>query len=403
MQRKNSNLRSIVAISLVTAFCLAGDSMLYIALPLYRHQVGLMSLWEVGVILSVNRFVRLPLNPLVGMLYTRVPIRIGLIAAVLLTAVATFGYGLLEGFWPWLVLRCIWGFAWSILKLGGMFSVVALADDANRGQVMGIHNGLYRLGSLVGMLLGGALTGIYGLKFVAIGFGALALLGLPLIVLFVGSPDRTGRTVVGGKMSVRASIAALLRRSAATRNVLLGGLTVTLVYQGVFVSTLSYVIDHHYSGTVRLFGGAVAAAALAGYLQAARWLWEPFLAAGIGRWSDGPRGRLPLFFASLFLAAICLCLIPVPLPVPVWIAVVLLCLATATAVTTLMDTLAADAAKGSRAGSVALMTAYTIALDLGAALGPFLAYLLLDLQHGMAYAYIGSAALLLLLIRRKYA
>ncbi|MDV2687405.1 hypothetical protein RYX56_23955, partial [Alkalihalophilus lindianensis] len=56
----------VISISLVTAICLVGDSMLYIALPIFWKEVGLDSLWQVGILLSINRFIRLPFNPIIG-------------------------------------------------------------------------------------------------------------------------------------------------------------------------------------------------------------------------------------------------------------------------------------------------------------------------------------------------
>ena len=63
MAEKGRASRQVIVISLITAACLIGDSMLYIVLPICFAQAGLSSLWEVGIILSVNRLVRLPLNP----------------------------------------------------------------------------------------------------------------------------------------------------------------------------------------------------------------------------------------------------------------------------------------------------------------------------------------------------
>lgn len=76
-----------------------------------------MSLFEVGILLSVNRLVRIPLGPLIGKWYERSGVRTGLIIAVMLTLATTAGYAL-QGFWIWLVLRCLWGIAWTFLRLG---------------------------------------------------------------------------------------------------------------------------------------------------------------------------------------------------------------------------------------------------------------------------------------------
>lgn len=66
MAKEERASRQVVVLSLITAACLIGDSMLYIVLPVHFAEAGLASLWEVGIILSVNRLVRLPLNPAVG-------------------------------------------------------------------------------------------------------------------------------------------------------------------------------------------------------------------------------------------------------------------------------------------------------------------------------------------------
>ena len=100
--------RSVVIVALVTAACLAGDSMLYIVLPTQWQAAGLDSLWEVGILLSVNRFIRLPLTPLVGWVYAHVNVRMGVLVAVLLTGALTVGYGYAHDFWVWLGLRQ-WG------------------------------------------------------------------------------------------------------------------------------------------------------------------------------------------------------------------------------------------------------------------------------------------------------
>lgn len=164
-----------ISISLVTAICLVGDSMLYIALPIFWKEVGLDSLWQVGILLSINRFIRLPFNPIIGWVYQKISLKIGLIIAVILGAITTFGYGIITGFIGWLILRGMWGVTWSFFRIGGLAAVIASTTDKNRGKTMGIYNGLYRLGSLFGMLIGGILTPFIGLKHVALLLGVCTL------------------------------------------------------------------------------------------------------------------------------------------------------------------------------------------------------------------------------------
>lgn len=102
------SLRPVVIVALVTALCLAGDSMLYIALPIYWHEVGLEALWQVGVLLSINRLIRLPFNPLIGRLYKHLALKTGLLLAVVIGVLSTAGYGLASGFLAWVLLRGLW-------------------------------------------------------------------------------------------------------------------------------------------------------------------------------------------------------------------------------------------------------------------------------------------------------
>ena len=67
---------------------------------------------------------------------------------------------------------------------------------------------------------------------------------------------------------------------------------------------------------------------------------------------------------------------------------------TATALTTVADALAADVAVG--AAKVKIMTLYSLLIDVGAALGPVLAYVANQYLHPFASCYLAAAALLFL-------
>lgn len=385
----NNGHSSIMIVAIVTAICLLGDSMLYIVLPVYWREAGLNALWEVGILLSINRFVRLPLNPLIGWLYHRMTLRTGLIVAVLLGSAATLGYGLCNGFAVWLLLRAVWGIAWSLLRMGGYFTVISCSDDFNRGRSMGSFNGIYRLGSLIGMLFGGVLAPLVGMKAVAILFGLMALIGLPLVTIFVSNRKATNSAASHSFSGLHAHL-----RSRPVMKLIMSGLSVSFLYT-MMNATLSLVIDTKYAESLALFGALISSTALAGALQAARWVWEPFLAVWFGRKSDGPKGRLPLLFASLVSAGLGFAWIPWPLPVYVWILIVLLVMVTGTAVTTLMDAYASDVGKSSWV--IAVMTAYSVATDLGAALGPTISYWMVELTGNLAYVYLSATAVFLCL------
>ncbi|QQE75101.1 MFS transporter [Brevibacillus composti] len=311
--------KEVIMLAAVTALCMLGDSMLYVVLPLYWREAGLSSLWEVGVLLSVNRLVRVPLNPLVNLWYMRSGGRSGLIAAVLLACVSTASYAL-EGFWLWLAMRCAWGLAWTFLRLGAFSLIVEVSDDSNRGQLMGLYNGIFRLGSLIGMMLGAVLAAWGGLQGAALVFAFASLLALFPVLFsirphFIGRPHGGSAEDDGGEgrchnlrnRQWRARLGKIIfwrSRSAEWRiwrngwvRTMLAGWLVAMCFQGMFAASLSRVIEEFHP--VMLVGGLVLGpAVIAGIVQGVRWLWEPWAAPWFGTLSDR-WGRNRLFVLTM--------------------------------------------------------------------------------------------------------
>lgn len=217
----------VIVVSLITAACLFGDSMLYIVLPVHYQDAGLSSLWEVGIILSMNRLIRLPLNPLVGRLYRVISIRGGILLATLLAAVSTLGYALAESLAVWLLLRAVWGLSWTLLRIGGFFCILDVSDNSTRGYYMGLYNGLYRIGSLVGMLLGGILADFMGFSATAALFGSGTALSMFAALTLSGGRAGAGLPEDGGNSLPRART----RAEGIVLLVLVTGAVEALAYQ----------------------------------------------------------------------------------------------------------------------------------------------------------------------------
>lgn len=396
MAIKERASRQVIVISLITAACLIGDSMLYIVLPICFAQAGLSSLWEVGIILSVNRLVRLPLNPLVGWLYRHMSDRTGIFIATVLATITTFGYAFANGFVEWLLLRCLWGLSWTLLRLGGFYCILNVSSDDDRGYFMGLYNGLYRLGSLAGMLLGGIFADWLGFSLTCIVFGVSTAATIVLGFIFVPRGN-SGPTT--GVQTEERSLSWLWKDNAVLW-VMATGLVVALIYQGLYAATLSELIRIHFGSSITLFSGiAVGAATLGGVLQAIRWGWEPWLAPGIGVLSDRRFGRRSMMVASLAFGMVMFGLVALSLPLPLWLLALIGIQLAGTSLTTIADSVASDTASV-RGGRVFMMW-YSFAVDLGAAIGPILAYLLNDIW-GMDTAYMGTAVLLLIFAVKWY-
>jgi MFS family permease len=379
--------KTVVIISLITAVCLLGNSMLYVTLPLFWQEVGLTSLWEVGVLLSINRIVRLPLNAVIGWLYSKITIRLALAIAVFFAAIATLGYGVFTGFGVWLLLRVFWGAAWSLLKLGGFFTVLMEAKDNDRGRLLGKYNGLHRLGDFLGMLVGGYLTGVVGFRVTLLLFGFIILLSLPISIIY--APNYKVRDT-----KIEGTILDKTKCSFPFLRVIFGGVVIAMIFEGVIASTLSLLVESHYREGIFILGMSMTIATLSGFLQGIRWLWEPFLAPLIGSRSDEKGNRKSPFLLFLFIGSIALLVATLNLSLPIWILVILILMLTATALVTLSDSLASDLAQ--KNSSIKTMTIYTIALDVGAALGPFVSYQLLRIESGLFLIYLSGSVLLII-------
>ena len=391
-QASSLSRRQVIIFALITASLVAGDSMLYVVLPVHWKSAGLSSLWEVGLLLSLNRLARLPLNPFAGWAYSKISTKTGAVLAGLIAVGTTLGYGLVERLAAWAVLRVLWGLSWSFLKLGGLLTVMDVAGENERGYLVGLYSGVYRLGSLAGMLGGGLIADLFGLKITAFACACLAVPGVlaALFLLKRISPER--RNEASAQKGDKPSVLSVLR-SPTLLWVLLACLMVKLLTEGFFMSTLSPLLEHHWGETISCFGLALGCASVSGFIQSLRWGWDPLLSPLVGHISDGRLGRVGMFAGGCWVCAGLLALTVLKLPFWPWMGLLIGFLVCCTVMTTLSDALATDVAADSQA--VVVITAYTFAIDLGAALGPLGGFAAIEFW-GMDAAYLLCAALMAL-------
>jgi predicted MFS family arabinose efflux permease len=242
------------------------------------------------------------------------------------------------------------------------------------------------------MLGGGLLADLIGLKATAFACAALAVPGLiaALLLLKRISPER--RNAASQDTKEKGSVLRVLR-SPTLLWVLLACLVVKLLTEGFFMSTLSPLLEHHWGASISCFGLALGCATVAGFIQSLRWGWDPVLSPLVGRISDGRLGRVGMFAGGCWVCAALLALTVFPLPFWPWMGLLIGFLVCSTVMTTLSDALATDVAAESQA--VVVITAYTFAIDLGAALGPLGGFAAIELW-GMDAAYLLCAALMAL-------
>ena len=382
-----STQKRVVGIALITAVAVLGDAMLFIVLPLYWREFGLTAIWQIGVLLSINRFVRLPINPLVGLFYKHFQLRTGVFIAVTLAVVTTFSYGTIQSFWILVVMRALWGVAWSLLRLGGFLTVIDVTDDHNRGKYVGLYNGLWGLGGLIGMLAGGFLVDQTSIFFVTTIFAVLGALSIPAIMLLVPDSKRTNEK----------EISSLIKKRWLTpyvSMVFVTGATMGFIVFGLFASTLSPLIEATYIEQWTVAQFTIGAASLAGILQAIRWGWDPFLAPWIGKQLHSKQRMLKVLLIPLFLGGTMFIVLGNIQSIFILIVGLLIFQLLSTIFVTTTDTIATNAA--AHLDKVKVMTVHTVVVDIGAALGPFVTFSLLGII-GLSSVYMAAGFLLILL------
>jgi MFS family permease len=168
-------------VSTVVALSLLGDALLYAVLPAEPGQFGVL-VWQVGVLLGINRFVRLITNELAGRLVQKRRSNRPLIWAVVAGSLITAAYALPVGFWGLLILRIAWGACWSLFRVEGYMSALILSSDRNRGRIFAAYQAITRIGQGGGVLIGGFLSDLLGIPRTFLIFGICTFCGLALAI-----------------------------------------------------------------------------------------------------------------------------------------------------------------------------------------------------------------------------
>jgi MFS family permease len=123
-------------------------------------------------------FLAAPLAPLI---MARLGAKRLMLAALVLTALCLLGTKLWVNFWYWLPLRFLMGAAGSVLWIASEAWINTLAQDHNRGRILGIYGTAGALGLALGPLVL-ALAGSEGWAAYLIGVALLGLGGLTLLI-----------------------------------------------------------------------------------------------------------------------------------------------------------------------------------------------------------------------------
>ncbi|WP_409303893.1 MFS transporter [Peribacillus sp. SCS-155] len=311
--------------------------------------------------------------------------------AILFSGLTTIGYGLVKDFEIWILLRSLWG-SWSLLKLGAYLLILQLATDADRGSFMGTYNGLYRLGSLFGMLIGGLFADWFGVTIISVVIGLLAFTSIPILYKYLPkSLDQEVDTVNAPTLLTNFRVFKDRKLIQTFTTAFL----VIMLLDGMLTANLSHVIQVKFNDQVNIFGLIFGAATLAGVMQAIRWGVAPYVVSKVGMALDNTEKKNRILTGFLILAFFLLAVIPLDLPLIIWLPVLLVHLLVSSSLTTVIDTLSSQYASRVK-NKIFVMTSFTVIADLGAALGPIAGYSL-EAAIGLNNVFFVASLICLLL------
>ena len=352
--------RSVILVASAVAFSLLGDQALYAVLPVHFKALNLFP-YQVGILLSVNRWIRLITNHLAERITARVDTKWVMPLVLLVSALICVIYGLGYPFPAVLGARLLWGLCWSFLRQIGIMTTVGSTVTSGAGKAVGYYTGISRIGSIAGCFIGALLFDIAGYRSTFIIFGILTLLGIPLGYasqksIQVQKPDAKPKAVSG--------------RNGNTALLVFFGFVVGCVGPGLVMSTLGFILNNQFGSFIPTGTVLVGIATINGSLLALRHiigtLGAPFFGAFVDRIGHR-KGAFICFTAStltLFTAMAAQGLL-------LLLSAILLFFISAAIAMVLLSTKAAT--QGARA-----YASFATALDLGAAVGPIVGWTLLE-------------------------
>lgn len=373
-----------------------GDATMYTVLPTHTADAGI-TLAAVGIMLGVNRAVRLFLNGPAGLAYDRFPRRRLFIPALFIGALSTALYALTHGFWPLLIARMLWGLAWSGIWVGGASMILDVTTARDRGRWTGLYQTWFFLGSALGSLSGGALTDTVGYTATMwIGASLTAFGGVVALLLLPetrSSPARN-RAAHSPSETTRPRLRANgdLWFAAALQGVN------RFVISGMLSATMGLLVQNQFQNSSIALGIAT----LTGLLMAGQTLFSMLFAPVSGILSDRLGSRQRVIVLGLIAGVLGTALLAWGAPAAIIIGALLVAAAKAglqSMATTLTGDVVSETQRGRAIGAL-----YT-AGDLGSAIGPSVAYALLPLVHLPGIYWLSAAIFgftLVLTVARKH-
>jgi MFS family permease len=374
----------IIAIAAATALSLLGDITLYTVLPSYYGHLGLSPL-QVGVLLSVHRWVRLISNRLAEKCYRVNPVIFWLAPAYFLASLVTVSYGYFQIFMILFFARILWGVSFSFIRQAGIMTVKAASSDTHLGKAMGYYRGITLTGWLFGTLLGGFGCDHFGWTFTLVTLGIISMGAVPFSIWsqkeihhVPPSPTTAGGIPVNFKL-------------------MLCGFIMGIVDLGLIIPTFGLMVKEQIGLSTNLWGYSLGVASITGIVLAVRWSLDILGSPVAGALADriGRKRFLPIVF---FGGSLALILASVPFGISWLIGCIMIVFLSSNLLAILIAAWAGE--RGSKG-----IADYATGMDFGMALGPLIGWGIVHFYLPTYLIFITGAVFYILggMITRKHA
>ena len=377
---------------------LLGDSSLYVLLPIYAQEIGI-PIGLVGILLSINRFIRLGTNQLVRNLYIKIGGKNLFLISIILSSMTTFLYGLPVGFVVFMIARAVWGGCWSSMRFVNFVKIGEYSNDHTRGKLTGIFNSIVRLGSLAATLMGGVCAELIGYRNTYYLFALLTIsICLPLVILSsrkYGSdkqePEKDIEKIQENRDKDEKEYRDNTDKGVELWSVYSFAFLNDWITNGLLTTTIGYILMIRFGTSINMLGFSIGVALVTSILASLRWLFYILLPILFGTISD-KYGRFILLFVFSIIQALSLIAIAYAKTFVVISLAVVLAFAAATGLANILDILAIGHQLAKKDKNI--LGYFMTYGDLGSAIGAAGGYSL-AISFGYTNIYLASGILLL--------
>ncbi|GAB3676779.1 MFS transporter [Salinisphaera aquimarina] len=369
-----------------------GGGAVFPILPVIGVDLGISG-FMIGLILSANRITRLGFNPITGSLLDRFgarwPVAIGLVIESLGTLAFSVALTAEHPAAWFLAGRIIWGVGSSLLLVGALAAVMAIAPARSRASMTAGVRTAVSLGLPAGLVIGGLVADQISNNAAFLAATGLSVAAAIAAVFLL--PDRAGSAEPPPTRSgLRASRTQAWRELLAMptlRIIFAANALLFFAVSGVLLATVAVLVD-----TRQLYVFGMNAQGSAGLLMAVLMGARASAALASGRYLDRSNSRTSLLLPAMALVAIGFIGLGQALTVPGAALALLVIGAGSGGLTIPMITLLGDIAPRHLHGRA--LSIYQWSSDFGGALGPAAGLELgRYVGYGWSYAVVGLAVL----------